>query len=73
MKHVCKMHSILMLNRVVHRVTTTLYSVNFRSDYLFTLRFSGKRRRVGWRNQLHLLSTLKGEEASFFELSIIFN
>jgi hypothetical protein len=66
-------HSILMLNKVVHILTTTLYRVNFSSDYLLTLRFSGKRRREGWRNHLPLLSTLKREEASFFELCIYFN
>jgi hypothetical protein len=66
MRHTCKTHSILLLNQVVHTVTTTLYRFNFRIDYLLTLRFSGKRRRVGWRNQLPLLSTLKRKEATFF-------
>ena len=65
MKHTCKMYSTLMLNQVVRTVTTTLYRINFRSDYLLTLQFSGKERRVGCRNQLPLLSTLKREEANF--------
>ena len=65
-----------MLNQVVHTVTTTLYRVKFRIDYLLTLRFSGKRPRVGWRNLFTLHSEERErerEEASFFELSIYFN
>ena len=61
MDHVCKMYSIVLLNQVVHTVSTTLYRVNILSDYLLKLRFSGKRRHVGWRNQLPLFSILKRE------------
>jgi hypothetical protein len=60
------MHSTLKLNQLVKTVSTTLYRINFRSDYLLTLQFSAKQRRVGWRNQLPLLSTLKREKTSLF-------